>query len=54
MKGKNDRHPPLSASVVEDEATERLKKRLQDWGLIVNTDTGKRAKPTSKKKSSKK
>ena len=55
MKGKNDhRQPPHSSSVVEDEATERLKKRLQDWGLIVNAGAGKTDKPTGKKKGGKK
>ena len=55
MKGKNDqRKPPLSSSMVEDKATERLKKRLQDWGLIVNAGAGKPAKPAGKKKGGKK
>lgn len=51
MKGENDRRkPPLPSSIVEDEATERLKKRLQDLGLIVNARAGKPARPTVKKK----
>ena len=55
MKGKNDqRRPPLSSPVVEDGATERLKKRLRDLGLIVNAGAGKNAKPTGKKKGGKK
>jgi hypothetical protein len=55
MKGKNDqKRPPLSPSVVEDKATERLKKRLRDWGLIVNAGDGKPAKPSGKKKGGKK
>jgi hypothetical protein len=55
MKDKNNRQqPPLSSSMVEDKATERLKKRLQDWGLIVNAGAGKSAKPTGKKEGGKK
>jgi len=55
MKAKdNQRRPPLSSSMVEDKATERLKKRLQDWGLIVNAGAGKNAKPAGKKKGGKK
>lgn len=55
MKAKNtQQQPPLSSSMVEDKATERLKKRLKDLGLIVNTGAGKTAKPTAKKKGGKK
>lgn len=56
MKGQNDerRRPPLSSSVVEDGATEGLKKRLRDLGLIVNAGSGKPAKPQNKKKGGKK
>jgi hypothetical protein len=55
MKGKSDqRQPPLSSSMVEDKATERLKKRLKDLGLIVNAGAGKPAKPAGKKKGGKK
>ena len=55
MKGKEDqRKPPRSSSVVEDGATERLKERLQDWGLIVNAGAGKTVKPAGKKKGGKK
>jgi hypothetical protein len=37
MKSKNDRHEPhQSPAMVEDEATEKLKKRAQSVGLIVN------------------
>ena len=55
MKGKNSQQqPPLSSSMVEDNATERLKKRLRDWGLIVNAGAGKTAKPAGKKKVGKK
>ena len=38
------------ARMVEDKATEKLKKRAQDLGLIVNAGLGKAAKPTGKKK----
>jgi hypothetical protein len=40
--------------MVEDKATERLKKRLQDLGLIVKAGAGKTAKPAGKKKGRKK
>ena len=51
MKGKNNQErPPLSPSMVDDKATESLKKRLQDWGLIVNAGAGKPARPAGKKK----
>lgn len=37
MKDKtNKRKPSLSPAMVEDKATEKLKKRLQDLGLIVS------------------
>jgi len=55
MKAKtNRRKPPLSASMVEDGATERLKKRLKDLGLIVHAGAGKATKPASKKNGGKK
>ena len=55
MKGKNDQQPPpLSSSMVEDKATERLKKRLQDWGLIINAGAGKPAKQAGKKEGDRK
>lgn len=55
MKGKNDqRRPPLSSSIVEDDAAEKLKKRLRDLGLIVNAGAGKPARPAGKKKGGKK
>ena len=55
MKGKNSQQrPPLSSSMVDDKATERLKKRLKDLGLIVNAGAGKTAKPAGKKKGGKK
>ena len=51
MKAKNNQlRPPLTSSMVEDKATERLKKRLQDLGLIVNAGASKPTKPTGKKK----
>jgi hypothetical protein len=55
MKGKSDqRKTPLSSLMVEDKATERLKKRLKDLGLIVNASAGKNAKPAGKKKDGRK
>ena len=55
MKGKDDRQqPPLKSSMVEDDGTERLKKRLKDLGLIVNAGAGKSAKPAGKKKGGRK
>ena len=55
MKGKNNQQPPprLSASMVEDKATEKLKKRAQDLGLIVNAGARKPAKPAGQKRGSK-
>lgn len=55
MKGKNDQRqaPPLSAPVVDDKATEGLKKRLRDWGLIVNAGGGTHARPAGKKQGGK-
>lgn len=38
MKSKNDQR--LSPAMVEDDATERLKKRARDLGLIVNAGAG--------------
>ena len=55
MKGKNNQQqPPLSSSMVEDKPAERLKKRMQDLGLIVIANAGKPTKPTGKKKDGKK
>lgn len=55
MTGKNDqRRPPLSSSIVDDKATEKLKQCLQDWGLIVNAGAGKPTKPSAEKKGGKK
>ena len=53
-KRKNDKERPrLSASMVEDDATERLKKRARDLGLIVNAGSGK-TRPADDKKRGKK
>lgn len=38
-----------SPLMVEDEAAERIKKRLRDAGLIVNAGAGKTPKPVEKK-----
>ena len=46
MKGKKGEEGPRAA-MVEDKATERLKKRLSDLGMIVNA--GKADKPEKKK-----
>jgi hypothetical protein len=56
MKGKNDqqRLPTPSSPIVDDGATEGLKKRLRDLGLIVNAGSGKPDKPADKKKGGKK
>ncbi len=55
MKGKNDQtQTPLSSPIVDDKATEGLKKRLRDLGLIVNAGAGKNAKQAGKKKGGKK
>ena len=54
MKGKsNQQEPKLSPSMVEDKATEELKKRMRDFGLIVNAGVGKVITPTDKKKGGK-
>ena len=55
MRDKNNQqHARLSSSMVEDKATEKLKKRAQDLGLIVNAGAGKATKPTGKKKGGRK
>lgn len=55
MKNKNiNQSSWLSARMVEDEATERLKQRARELGLIVNAGARKTAPPTDKKKGSKK
>ncbi len=49
MKTKNNQQQ--SPLMVEDKATEKLKKRLQDLGLIVNAGAGKKStEPAAKKK----
>lgn len=54
MKNENNQHEPkLSPSMVEDKATEELKKRMQDLGLIVNAGAGKDTKQPGKKKGKK-
>jgi hypothetical protein len=54
MKDKNNQQqPPLSSSMVEDKATEKLKKRAQDLGLIVNAAADKATRQTGKKKGGK-
>ncbi len=50
---KTKQSAPLSARMVEDEAAERVKKRLRDMGLIVNAGVGKATQLTSKKKDAK-
>lgn len=53
MKRKSDQNGPrLAPAMVEDKATERLKKRAQDLGLIVNAGLGKVTEQVGKKKSS--
>lgn len=55
MKDKQtEREPRLSPAMVEDKATEKLKKRLRDLGLIVNAGAGKAAKPKGEKRDGKK
>ena len=51
MKRKDDRNESrLAPAMVEDKATERLKKRAQDLGLIVNAGAGRAAEQAGKKK----
>lgn len=40
--------------MVEDKATEKIKKRAQDLGLIVNAGAGKSDRQTAQKKGPKK
>lgn len=55
MKDKNNtQFPSLSARMVEPEETERLKKRAQDLGLIVNAGANKADSQNGKKKGGKK
>ncbi|HEX7173720.1 MAG TPA: hypothetical protein VF240_00360 [Pyrinomonadaceae bacterium] len=49
MKNKDGQNGPRLA-MVEDKATERLKKRAQDLGLIVNAGIGKITEQADKKK----
>ncbi len=51
MKGKNNQQSP---AMVEDKATERLKDKARDLGLIVNAGAGKVTKQATKKKGDKK
>lgn len=54
MKHKNNQQEPhLTPKMIEDKATEKLKKHAQDLGLIVNAGASERTKPTGKKKPSK-
>lgn len=51
MKDKNNpKSPKLSARMVEDDATEKLKKRARDLGLIVNAGADKATRLMDKKK----
>ncbi len=51
MNDKNtEQSSRLSARMVEDDATEKLKKRARDLGLIVNANHGKEIKPTGEGK----
>ena len=38
--------------VVDDKATEKIKQRAQDWGLIINASGGKTTKQPVKKEGS--
>jgi hypothetical protein len=42
--------PRLAPAIVEDKAIEKLKKRAQDLGLIVNAGVGRVAAQAPKKK----
>ena len=50
----NQQESRLAPKMVEDKATEKLKKRAQDLGLIVNAGADQTTKPTDKQKGSKK
>lgn len=51
MKSKDgQKDSRLAPAMVEDKATERLKKRAQDLGLIVNAGLGGAARQSDKKK----
>ncbi len=49
MKKKAD-ESRLAPKMVEDRAMEKLKKRAQDLGLIVNAGADRKVKPTGKKR----
>jgi hypothetical protein len=49
-KTKDDKgRSRLTASMIEDDATERLKKRARDLGLIVNAGSGRTPKNPKRK-----
>ncbi len=51
MNDKNtEQSSRLSARMVEDEATEKLKKRARELGLSVNANYGKEVKPAGEGK----
>ncbi len=52
MKGKDKQQQ--SPKMVEDDATEKLKKRARDLGLIVNAGAGKTTPAATQKKDAKK
>ncbi len=52
MKSEHDKQQ--SPAMVEDKATEKLKDKARDLGLIVNAGAGKAADPTGRKKGGKK
>ncbi len=55
MTAKNSaKQPRQSASMIEDETTERLKQKARALGLIVNDDASKADKPATKQKGGKK
>ena len=54
MTAKNsEKQPRQSASMIEDEATEKLKQKARDLGLIVNDNVGKANEPATKKEGGK-
>ena len=50
----SEKQPRQKASMIEDEATEKLKQKARDLGLIVNDRAGKADKPATKQKGGKK
>ncbi len=55
MKSKNNEDEKhLSPAMVEDDATERLKKRARDLGLFVNAGAGKNTEQAGQKKDDRK